>query len=106
MGGLSVNSVHNKYSVKYYLNLVLVDEEDRRYFKQQEIQLWRKTIRATRAIGGGAVEGKTEERKAIDNTTSSPATAAPATSSSSSATPAATAPATRKPKSTSDDDDL
>ena len=22
------------------LNLVLVDEEDRRYFKQQEIQLW------------------------------------------------------------------
>jgi hypothetical protein len=28
-------SVHNKFSVKYYLNLVLVDEEDRRYFKQQ-----------------------------------------------------------------------
>ncbi len=27
--------VHNKFSVKYYLNLVLVDEEDRRYFKQQ-----------------------------------------------------------------------
>jgi len=38
-------SVHNKFSVKYYLNLVLVDEEDRRYFKQQEIQLWRKTLR-------------------------------------------------------------
>ncbi|CAL8462753.1 g2286 [Coccomyxa elongata] len=33
--------VHNKFSVKYYLNLVLVDEEDRRYFKQQEIQLLR-----------------------------------------------------------------
>ena len=33
--------VHNKFSVKYYLNLVLVDEEDRRYFKQQEIQLFR-----------------------------------------------------------------
>lgn len=33
--------VHNKFSVKYYLNLVLVDEEDRRYFKQQEIQLYR-----------------------------------------------------------------
>jgi vacuolar protein sorting-associated protein 26 len=28
--------------VKYYLNLVLVDEEDRRYFKQQEIILWRR----------------------------------------------------------------
>ena len=34
-------NVHNKFSVKYYLNLVLVDEEDRRYFKQQEIQLFR-----------------------------------------------------------------
>ena len=33
--------VHNKFSVKYFLNLVLVDEEDRRYFKQQEIQLYR-----------------------------------------------------------------
>jgi len=37
-------NVHNKFSVKYYLNLVLVDEEDRRYFKQQEIQIWRKTL--------------------------------------------------------------
>ncbi len=29
---------------RYYLNLVLVDEEDRRYFKQQEITLWRKEV--------------------------------------------------------------
>ena len=28
-------NVHTKFSTKYYLNLVLVDEEDRRYFKQQ-----------------------------------------------------------------------
>ena len=35
-------NIHNKFSVKYYLNLVLVDEEDRRYFKQQEITLWRR----------------------------------------------------------------
>lgn len=34
--------IHSKFSVKYYLNLVLVDEEDRRYFKQQEIILWRR----------------------------------------------------------------
>ena len=33
--------VLNRFSVKYFLNLVLVDEEDRRYFKQQEIQLFR-----------------------------------------------------------------
>jgi len=43
-------TVHNKFSVKYYLNLVLVDEEDRRYFKQQEINLWRKALKpSTRA---------------------------------------------------------
>ena len=35
-------SVNNKFTVKYFLNLVLIDEEDRRYFKQQEITLFRK----------------------------------------------------------------
>eukprot|EP01033_Poteriospumella_lacustris_P000655 gene655-459_t len=35
-------SVNNVFSVKYYLNLVLVDEEDRRYFKQQEVVFWRR----------------------------------------------------------------
>jgi len=34
-------NINNKFSVKYYLNLVLVDEEDRRYFKQQEINMFR-----------------------------------------------------------------
>jgi vacuolar protein sorting-associated protein 26 len=34
-------NINNKFSVKYYLNLVLVDEEDRRYFKQQEISMYR-----------------------------------------------------------------
>ena len=34
-------SINNVYSVKYFINLVLVDEEDRRYFKQQEIFFWR-----------------------------------------------------------------
>jgi len=36
------DSANNRFSVRYFLNLVLVDEEDRRYFKQQEIFLWRK----------------------------------------------------------------
>jgi len=40
----SYKNVQNKFSVKYFLNLVLVDEEDRRYFKQQEIFIWRKNI--------------------------------------------------------------
>ncbi|OEL12788.1 Vacuolar protein sorting-associated protein 26A, partial [Dichanthelium oligosanthes] len=35
------HNINNKFSVKYYLNLVLVDEEDRRYFKQQEITMYR-----------------------------------------------------------------
>ena len=38
----SFRNVNNKFSVKYFLNLVLIDEEDRRYFKQQEITLYRK----------------------------------------------------------------
>lgn len=37
-------NVQNKFSVKYFLNLVLVGEDDRRYFKQQEMHLWRKKI--------------------------------------------------------------
>merc|ERR1719425_180693 len=37
-----MRDINKKFSVRYYLNLVLVDEEERRYFKQQEITLWRK----------------------------------------------------------------
>ena len=35
------DNVNNMFSVRYFLNLVLVDQEDRRYFKQQEITLHR-----------------------------------------------------------------
>lgn len=38
----TMREVNKKFSVKYFLNLVLMDTEDRRYFKQQEITLWRK----------------------------------------------------------------
>ena len=31
----TMRDVNKKFSVRYFLNLVLVDEEDRRYFKQQ-----------------------------------------------------------------------
>jgi len=34
--------VNKKFSTPYYLNLVLVDEENRRYFKQQEITIYRR----------------------------------------------------------------
>lgn len=44
----TMKDINKKFSVRYYLNLVLVDEEERRYFKQQEIILWRKGDRAVR----------------------------------------------------------
>jgi len=33
--------VNKKYSIRYYLSLVLIDEDARRYFKQSEIVLYR-----------------------------------------------------------------
>ena len=38
----TMRDVNKKFSVRYFLNLVLIDEEERRYFKQQEVVLWRK----------------------------------------------------------------
>lgn len=38
----TLQNVSNKFSVKYFLNLVLLDEDERRYFKRQEIIMWRK----------------------------------------------------------------
>ncbi|XP_018017763.1 vacuolar protein sorting-associated protein 26B-like [Hyalella azteca] len=46
----SMRDINKKFSVRYYLNLVLVDEEERRYFKQQEITLWRKGERLRRPL--------------------------------------------------------
>lgn len=34
-------NINNKFSVQYFLNLVLVDVEERRYFKQHEIHMMR-----------------------------------------------------------------
>ncbi|XP_065072341.1 vacuolar protein sorting-associated protein 26B-like [Rhopilema esculentum] len=53
----TMKEVNKKFSVRYYLNLVLVDEEERRYFKQQEVTLWRKgdvQKRRPQATNGGA----------------------------------------------------
>ncbi|CAH8448768.1 unnamed protein product [Schistosoma turkestanicum] len=49
--GLSptMRDVYRKFSVRYFLNLVLLDEEDRRYYKQQEIILYRKSDRRLKA---------------------------------------------------------
>lgn len=36
--------LNNTVSVKYYLKFVVIDDEDRSFYKQQEITLWRKCI--------------------------------------------------------------
>ena len=37
-------TVNSCFQVRYFLNIVIVDEDDRRYFKQAEITLWRKDL--------------------------------------------------------------
>ena len=54
----TMRDVNKKFSVRYFLNLVLMDTEDRRYFKQQEITLWRKSEKTRKSLsnsGSGAV---------------------------------------------------
>ncbi|KAL1917719.1 uncharacterized protein VTP21DRAFT_3553 [Calcarisporiella thermophila] len=54
--------VNKKFSARYYLNLVLVDEENRRYFKQQEITVYRRRVDdGLPPEEGGEREGQEEE---------------------------------------------
>lgn len=56
----TMRDINKKFSVRYFLNLVLMDTEDRRYFKQQEITLWRKSEKTRKTLsnsGSGAVAG-------------------------------------------------
>ncbi|XP_074660325.1 vacuolar protein sorting-associated protein 26B-like [Tubulanus polymorphus] len=46
----SMRDINKKFSVRYYLNLVLVDEEERRYFKQQEITVFRRADKVRKNI--------------------------------------------------------
>lgn len=47
---LTMREINKKFSVRYFLNLVLIDTEDRRYFKQQEITLWRKAEKTRKSL--------------------------------------------------------
>jgi len=38
-------NILNLFSVKYNLNIILVDETDRRYFQRTELSFWRKDQR-------------------------------------------------------------
>ncbi|XP_067140239.1 vacuolar protein sorting-associated protein 26B-like [Centruroides vittatus] len=57
----TMKDINKKFSVRYYLNLVLVDEEERRYFKQQEIILWRKGEKTRKGIQQSQPSTETKE---------------------------------------------
>ena len=58
---------NNRFAVRYFLNLVLVDEEDRRYFNQQEIILWRKELGWNGVFACVLVKGGTgQEQMCVD----------------------------------------
>ncbi|KAI9816395.1 MAG: Vacuolar protein sorting-associated protein 26 [Thelocarpon impressellum] len=48
--------VNKKYSARYYLSLVLIDEDARRYFKQSEIVLYRQTPEIASAAAAAATQ--------------------------------------------------
>jgi len=51
----TMQDVANFFSVRYFLNLVLTDEDDRRYYKQQEFFLYRKSDKKHDSIAGSSV---------------------------------------------------
>jgi vacuolar protein sorting-associated protein 26 len=51
----TMRDINKKFSVRYFLNLVLMDTEDRRYFKQQEITLWRKSEKTRKSLSNNAI---------------------------------------------------
>ncbi|KAL6753618.1 vacuolar protein sorting-associated protein 26-domain-containing protein [Haematococcus lacustris] len=82
----SYKDVHNKYSVRYFLNLVLVDEEDRRYFKQQEITLFRKAEDSSDQAAAAAVAAPPKLGSPLPAAPPPPSTSSPASSAPDTAT--------------------
>lgn len=54
----TMRDINKKFSVRYFLNLVLMDTEDRRYFKQQEIILWRKSDKMRKPLSNSQSQGQ------------------------------------------------
>jgi len=75
--------VYNKFSVSYILNLVLVDEDDRRYFKQREIFLWRKREKS-KPKKAGVIDG--QQSYSVPNDVDSPSSSSSSSSSSTTTT--------------------
>lgn len=65
----TMKEIAKRFSVRYYLHLKLMDEDERTYYKQQEIQLWRKPDKSMglnlyqSPEGNGAGENSDENNK-------------------------------------------
>jgi len=79
--------IQSKFSVKYYLNLVLVDEDDRRYFKQQEITLWRRSPHRLAKEAAAKEKETPKEEETVPSMSPRGATAAAATATTGGDTP-------------------
>jgi vacuolar protein sorting-associated protein 26 len=65
----TMRDINKKFSVRYFLNLVLMDTEDRRYFKQQEITLWRKSEKTRKSLSNNAIGGTASTQGSTNNLT-------------------------------------
>ena len=68
----SLTNINNKFSVQYFINIVLTDVEERKYFKQHEIFFHRiKKVKREKSEENGSTEIKNEDDKNIDTNANS-----------------------------------
>ncbi len=86
--------IEGVFSVEYFVNLVLIDQDDRRYFKQHEIVLFREAPGTKRKVAASIVSGASTPTAHPPAASTESATHRPAPISAASAAPApARAPA-------------
>ena len=67
----TLNNVNNKFSVQYYINIVLTDVEERKYFKQHEIFFFRiKKVKRQKSEENGSTEIKRDDNNNYSNVNS------------------------------------
>ena len=68
----TLTNINNKFSVQYFINIVLTDVEERKYFKQHEIFFHRiKKVKREKSEENGSTEIKNEDDKNIDTNANS-----------------------------------
>ena len=69
--------VNKKFSTRYYLSLVLIDEDARRYFKQSEIILYRQAPDALDGVGPDGQPQNNNTITSVPESTRKPVPASP-----------------------------